>query len=419
MVLNKRLELLFLAVCIVVLVSAGVTALFAISDTYQVRVTMLNQDPDPAQPDSYVDLRFKIENIGSKTANNATFELIAAYPFSLDAGETAQRSIGSLRGWQTESDSVIVRYRVRIDKNAVSGINRVRVRYRVADGGWSELPEYNVNIRSRYPSISIVSASSDPEVVSPGQNVRLSLELKNVADVLLRNVKISLGISSTATPFAPVGSTNEKLVEQIDKGRGASVDFELISEPDAAADVYKVPVTLTYQDSLGNNFSKSEIISLVIGDVPDLAVLIDSSTAYTAGSIGVVTVKFVNKGLSDIKFLNARVTESGLFELLSSDDYYVGKIESDDYKTADFNLFVKNADGSRLLLPLEVTYRDSNNRPYKESYDLSVRLYTRQEMKQLGLSRSSSSAGILVVLAVVVVGFIIYRKIKRRRKRTG
>ena len=67
---------------------------------YDINVTMINHEPDPAEAGRYVTVRFKIENSGAENAEDITVELLPEYPFSLDPGEGAVKYIGSVRSRQ-------------------------------------------------------------------------------------------------------------------------------------------------------------------------------------------------------------------------------------------------------------------------------------------------------------------------------
>ena len=54
-----------------------------ISDSYRIKATLVNQEPDPAGPGEIVDVRFKFENKGGENAEDITAELLPDYPFSL------------------------------------------------------------------------------------------------------------------------------------------------------------------------------------------------------------------------------------------------------------------------------------------------------------------------------------------------
>ena len=57
----KKLIYLFIALALLSLVQAGRQS------TGSINVTMLSQDPDPAFPGGYVEVRFKMENTGTIT----------------------------------------------------------------------------------------------------------------------------------------------------------------------------------------------------------------------------------------------------------------------------------------------------------------------------------------------------------------
>ena len=96
--------------------------------TSQIEVTLINQEPDPAEPGNYVDARFKLDNNGSEEARNVEIEILPQYPFSLDPGREALRSAGTLQSMQRGDVGVIAKYRLRIDKNAVEGENGIKIR---------------------------------------------------------------------------------------------------------------------------------------------------------------------------------------------------------------------------------------------------------------------------------------------------
>ena len=65
-----------------------------IADGPRMRVSLINQDPDPVAPGSYIELRWKIDNLGSTKAKDVTFELIEEYPFSITPGSSALQELG-------------------------------------------------------------------------------------------------------------------------------------------------------------------------------------------------------------------------------------------------------------------------------------------------------------------------------------
>ena len=103
-----------------------------------IEVTLVNQDPDPAEPGSYVDVRLKFENRGSGASDEITVELIPEFPFSFDTGEDGIEYLGTVHGKQVDALGAIVKYKVRVDADAVEGDNELKVRYKQGESSWIE-----------------------------------------------------------------------------------------------------------------------------------------------------------------------------------------------------------------------------------------------------------------------------------------
>ena len=396
-----------------------------ISSNPELIVTYMNQDPDPVEPGGYVELRFKIENNGTEKAEDVQIEIIPEYPFTIDSGEAAVRSIGIINGRQAGSDAVIVKYRMRVDKDAVSGDNTIDIKYSATKSGWIKKKDNIVNIRSHFAILSIENVESNPEVIKPGEVAKLTIRLTNMADALLKDIKINLFLykatHGTAVvvyeekPFTPIGSSNEKTIGNLERGKKAAISFDLIADPDAESGVYKIPLTISYTDNTGKNYSIGDnIIGLVIGDEPDLVTFIVSSELREETTIGEVSVKFVNKGTSDIKFLYSKLKESNDFDILSPKDVYVGNIDSDDYENADYKLHLKRTKG--VVLPLQIEYRDANNQFYRKSINLPLDVISAKMAGEAG-SGGSKLIGFFIVIVIVVGGIFFYKRWKKKRKK--
>ena len=300
-----------------------------IEDWYSIRVALVNQEPDPVEPGKYVDVRFKIENRGSKNAEDVILELIPKYPFSIDKKDDAIKEVGSVYGRQIGNLGSIVKFRVRVDENAVEGENILKLKYKVDKGDWVELDDFKITIRTK--DALLVVSSITPKSISQGKATPVIIGLKNLGDSWLRNIEAKLNLNGV--PIAPVDSSSEKVIREIMGREEKNLTFELMAEGDADSKVYKIPLEMNYVDNVGIKYYKNISVGMVVGSEPDLSVLIDSATIYSSGQKGKVVVKFVNKGATDIKFLNARLEKSGGDDVLSSREVYVGSGGSCDFET--------------------------------------------------------------------------------------
>src|SRR3989338_4124939 len=400
------------------LTSAAVNSVYY-GDSPRIDVDLASQDPDPLEPGRIVEVSFKLDNRGV-LANDVVFEIIPEYPFSILPGESAVKNVGTLGTAQDTDRSVFVKYKLKVDQNAVDGNKEIKIRYKSSDSeSWVTIDNITIKVQSKEAIISVEKFAAVPETVAPGSKTRLAVSLKNHANSLLKDIKVTLDLGKSGdeeTPFAPVGSTNGKVIPFIDAQALSALEFNLIADPDAKSKVYKVPLKLQYSDVLNKNYSKTLIVALVVGVEPDISVYVDTTSVYTAGSTGDISVKIVNKGLSDLKFLNVKLDKSEKYKVLSPYEVYIGNIDSDDYETADFKLSIEKTKDKKLLLPITIEYKDANNQEYTKNMNIELTLYTKSEAKKLGLVEGNGTSWVLVAVILLAAGFFAYRYWKKRRK---
>ncbi len=395
-------------------------------------VNMVNQEPDPVGPGEYVDVRWMVQNLGSDSINNIEVELMPEYPFSLDPGDDSTKLIPSLSPRQNDASSYVVKYKVRVDSNAIEGNNTLKLRYKVGNSIWTTA-EYTINVQTRDANLGIMSVETVPTVVMPGDNFNLNIKVKNLADSTLKDVSIKMDmllstISSGATssttkseildslPFAPVKSATEQRIRNIAPGQEVTFTYSLVAYPDAQAKVYKVPIEVNYYDTLGKLYSKDDVIGLIVESKPDLSALLEQTDITSSGQKGTVTVKIVNKGLVNVKFMDVKMAPTDQFELLSPDEVYIGNIDSDDYETADFDIYVQPGVTGDVAIPVTYQYMDANNNKYTDTADLTLKLYTKEQAQALGVQKSNTTVIVIAIVVVLIIGFLIFRAVRKKRK---
>ena len=210
--------------------------------------------------------------------------------------------------------------------------------------------------------------------------------------------------------FLSIGSTPVILRKCF--GSDALIDFDLIALPDAEAGVYKIPITIIYFDEFSRPYNKTNMISITINAYPFLDSSVETSR-LVQNMKSVITIKFVNRGLTGIRFLNIKLIESTQYNILSADNYYVGDIEVDDYQSIDFDMFPLTS--GNINLPLMISYKDANNKDYISTLNLNAKVYNQNEAKQMGLVQSGNYSYIIFVIISIVIIILIYRKYRRRK----
>jgi hypothetical protein len=422
---------------LLLIITAAAVIVIADRDTYvsgaSIRVSMISQDPDPVEPGDYVELRWMVTNYGSKSLEDVEFQLVADYPFQLLGIEDGLQQLGTIQGHQKGEEGVVLYYKVRIDEDASEGVNKIYLKYRYKGMEWSELDYFEVRVQSVDAAVVIDDVHMEPARITPGGTGKLSLKLLNLADSRMTDVNVKLDLtletiprSSTgaeasllyeALPFAPTTSASEKRISSIKAGDTSVVSFDLTAYPDATSRVYKVPVILTYKDELETEFEKEDIIGIIVGSAPDIYVVIDQTDLVAGKKTGKVSFKFVNKGVTDVKFLDVILDETDEYKIISANEEYIGNIDSDDFESVDFSIYLKEndneEDGGTIDFPLHIEFKDANNRDYSEDITLK---YTIRTAAEKGEAKSSSGMIIIAAIIIIIVGWIVYRKWEKRRK---
>lgn len=382
------------------------------SGTSSIYVSVARYEPFPAEAGQFVDVWLKVENLGSGTSNDVTLELLPKFPFSLESGDTVQEL-----GPVASGSALLVKYRVKVDEKATSGDNILQVRFKPAPLSAWVTKDITIFIQLHDAVLSVSDIIADEMV--PGKIQTISLSLENMADAYLKDVSASIDFSSASLPFAPIDSVNEKRISSIDRKEKKEMFFEIITYPDAASGVYKVPLLLKYSDATGKNYSRQYLLGLVVNSKPDFEIAIQKYDIMQEGTSGTVTVSISNTGPGVIKFMAMEVLPSDKYEILGERSIYLGNLNPDDYQTGALKLYVnKGATARAKTIPVNIvlTYRDGLNNMYSKNATLDARVYSNEEISAFGLAPSSGSSTAIYAVVALVAIYYLYRKFFKKHR---
>ncbi|MBD3203809.1 LPXTG cell wall anchor domain-containing protein [Candidatus Woesearchaeota archaeon] len=422
--MKKKLMLIFGLLIILVNIATGLESI------PELDIVLMNHDPDPAGPGTYFDVRFKIINDGVAAAEDVVVELVPEYPFSLDLNEDSRRDIGDLPAYGKSRNVIVVKYKVRVDETAVEGENPLKIRYKLGNSDWIT-EEFDISVQTLDATVSIESVESIPEIIKPGEPAQVRIKLKNMADSVMNDVslKFDLGLSTisipaTSTqisyfdeiPFAPLHSATEKKIRRLNPGQEVIFSYDIIAYADAEPRVYKIPLQVKYYDELEADYTKNDVVGLIVGSKPEITINIDETTLNSDKQSGNVIIKFINKGFTDVKFLNAMLEDTEEYDIVSNNEVYLGNLDSDDYETAEFEIFVnqnkEDSSEKSINLPLKIEYKDANNDEYEEIIELDLHLYSPEKLGQ----GNGNNIMLFAVIGAVLIGAVYFYR--RRKKKT-
>lgn len=264
-------------------------------------------------------------------------------------------------------------------------------------------------------AVSIVDVSSSPEEVAPGQIVEISIEIENVFDYDVTNLNIRLDLIESS--FAPYQSSSEKFIDKLKDGDEEIFKFKLITLPETSTGIYRIPVEIRYEykneNSTLNSSTKDELISITVNSPPELKVsTIDS--ILVRGKENDFSIKIINSGLADVKFVYLTVNDVNGIKFLSEKEQYIGDINSDDFDSIEYRVYMDRDASGTITLPVILKFKDATNKEFIESKNLILKTYSLKDAQNLGLIKKSNFK-IYVLIGALVLGYIFYR-IRKKRK---
>ena len=414
--MNKKINNIMLGLGILIMLLVQLQSALAAS---ALTVTLSKYEPFPATPGQTVKVWLLVQNTGTYSATNVGVKLISQYPFTLYGDINDTKTIPLL----SAGSDYLIDYTLKVDQNAVEGDNVLTVKLFYNSGGTASEADTDIdlNVQTKDATVSIDSVKMDPAEIEPGSDGVLTITVKNVAPTTMTDLSLKLYLQAQVggtiidLPFAPMDSNAEKKINNLDPGQNAAFTFKLRAYPDAVSKVYKIPFSLIYYDNLGNQKNKSDFVGVVVNSVPDISIYVDKTDLLQQKKSGTVTLKIVNKGLSDIKFLNVIIQKSQDFDLLSnSDTTYVGNLVSDDYQSVDYKIDIKSA-GNDIILPIDLQYRDANNNLYDKVVDVDLKLI---DSSKLNTANNAGSSITLVVVILIIIAVVVIIIVRRRNKKS-
>lgn len=374
----------------------------------QLRFKVLRYDPAPVQAGDQFTVWVELTNEDSyDDYNDVSVKVISGDPFYVVGDNTV--ALGNLK----KGSSQFFNFKMRADKSALAGIYDLKFEVKF-NGIIKTIDNVEIELKSRDAFFNIETVTLEPEILSPGSKGKLTLLLKNNAGTFLSDVNIVLGLTNESIPLVPIGSTVTKNIPRIEANSEYEVTYDLFVLADAESKAYRLPVSITYYDASGVNYSRTNYIGVLIGAEPEYLLSLKSSDARQKGSNGKVVVSISNTGPSDLKFLSINLLPSEEYVVVSADEQYIGNLESDDYETAEYDIHVNKGEDGIVKLMVGLEYKDSYNNLIEKTEVLEMKIYRSSQLSMYGLSAPQSGLFTYILyLALIIYFFMAYKEWKK------
>ncbi|MFA7708165.1 MAG: hypothetical protein WCX73_04395 [Candidatus Pacearchaeota archaeon] len=279
--------------------------------------------------------------------------------------------------------------------------------------------EDNLTIANMGHAIRVQSIETVPSQIAPGGSGVLKMRLINNAKFYLDDLIVELNLPAGITVLNDVNNVKRSRLNPLEP---VDIVFNIIVSPETTEGVYDASTKFSYVSYLsalnaqypnvGEEKTENNTFSIIVKDTPKIFEIIESTTIYKGNYLGEVSVKLVNNGVGNIKFLTIELLNSEDYDILSEEKKYIGDLDSDDFDSADFRIRVNNKENPNLLLKL--TYKDALNQDYNEDIPLVLDIKTAEELG-IATNGTSKTIGILIILGII--GYLVYRRFRKKKKR--
>lgn len=324
----KKINVFVMAALLVLSIFSGLVNAEA-GDVKDISISLVNIDPDPALVGDVVEIRIGIENTGGAPAENLIVEIEPEYPFSAVTGESLVQEAGTIKAYQYESDLKIVKFKVRVDRDATAGTYELKVKeYEKGKSSTAAISTFNVDIDSK-ESAEVIYI--DQVELIPGKITPLKFTINNVGSAPLR--ELSFQWENEDDIILPVGSDNTKYIKYIDIGDSAELEFDVIASGNADPDLYKLDLKLTYDDpTTGEEKEINTKAGVYVGGSTDF------DAAYSGSANGETSFSISNIGSVSASSVTVKIPDQKGWRVTGSNSVIIGNLNEGDYTIASFTL---------------------------------------------------------------------------------
>jgi hypothetical protein len=379
------------------------------------KITLLNQDPDPAEPGHYVELRFKVEKLGNDLLRNITFTLDVPYPFSFDPSDKPIKTLGDMKGYSDDDGYYLLYYKLRVDSNALEDNYTIKLKETNGKEDVLITREFDVRVNNDKPEFVFGTLVTSPtKLVSDTGEAELDVELENIGEMDAQNVIMQIELPEGFTET--YGYSNRANLGTISAGSSKTGQFFVDIDENVKGGIHKAKVTINYKETGSNdNEYKTKTLWLDIPIKNKPMFEIEKVTTFPekihAGDNIELKLLIKNIGGEDAESTSIRVFKesSQPFDFDDKTDY-IGKLKPEETGEALLKLTVdKDASPKTYLLDIEIRSIDGDD-VITQDKTIKVQVVNREK------NNSNKLIGISITAIIVSLGLGAYYFLRKKKK---
>jgi len=325
----------------------------------------------------------KVSNVGAVGVNNVTVKVSAPQNLVLLSPQVVR--LGSMNPNDVNYLSIVIKAPY-VESVTYVTLSTQLSYYDDVGNYYSDSYTFNIAVKpaSTIPQLNI---SIEPRVVKALSSGVLTVRLANLADEVVSDVQVSLGVEGT--PII-LGNGSELRIESLGPRQEyiGSLPYVALNKPG----IYVITANVRYVNALG--VARSSTYTFSISILPaTISLRVDlSPKVVTASEEGTLHVKIINQG--DVEVRNMTVSldvQSQLMMILNETKYLIPRLGPNE--GVDLTLLIKPVYVSSYTITkvsIYLSYYDVVNQVYSETYSINVGVEPKTPVSRLQVSLSSN-----------------------------
>jgi LPXTG-motif cell wall-anchored protein len=379
-------------------------------------VNLDSQNPDPVAPGNFVYVNLKLSNSEKYNLNDVMVEFIEDSYIKASSKDEKIKDIGLVPAYSSDGGNfVIAKFKLYVTPKAPIGENTIKFKLTSSDISSFYEYKFNILVEDKNPNLEIKDLNSD--VISPGESGKFSFKILNSNPIPFKDVIVKLGVDEISDNAISVnGGVNQIKITNLDGNSEKEITFDVFVNPNAEIKSYNIPIYIDYEDSLGNLFSEKYFGSLKVYLEPTFSFNLESQEIYSKGS-GKINFAIANPSRASLKGVEVKVLDGDNYKVLDGGYEYIGDLNPDDFQTIQWEFLI--LDNKPTSIKLKVDFFDSYNKKFEKELNIPLKVYSEEELKSYGLSKTSSNNSnyIIFIIIILVLGFYFYKRKKKSNKK--
>jgi hypothetical protein len=382
------------------------------------RTTLLNQDPDPAEPGKYLEVRWKVEKVGNEKLTNIRYNLEPSYPFFFDDSDVPERTIGDWDGFSESDEFYTLYYKLRINEDALEDTYPLVLKYRHSGTtDWVEA-EYDIRVGDKpKPEFVVGTIQTSPtKLVSDTDEAEFDIDIENIGDGDVENVRVDLVLPDGFE--ASFGYSDRDTLGTIAASSSKTATFYVDIDESVSEGMYDAELHINYKEADDDdNEYKTEILPFVIPikAKPQFEIVEVTTDPAEIRPGDMVNLKITMKNVGGVEAesvsLRAFKESSQPFNFEEKSDF-VGKLDKQQQGEAVLKLTVdKDATAKEYILDVEFRSIDGSEVVLQDE-TINVKVL-EADSSLMGLLTTSPLG--LVIAAAIVLGSWFFFKSKNKK----